>query len=187
MDKLQLRSHIKQLVTELDARVREAKSKKACQNLIAMPEYRKASVVMVFLSLTHEVDTTSIILDAWQNGKTVAVPKVSWQQRHMIPIELNSLESGISVSSHGLRNPTTGMPVPVEDIDIVVAPGLAFDEKGGRLGRGGAYYDRFFASAGLYAKRFGLAFDEQLVEEVPMEEHDQALNAIVTDKKIIKV
>ena len=141
---------------------------------------------MIYLSMPYEVDTTPIILHCWQQGKTVVVPKISWQQRHMIPIEIKSLETGISTGTGGLRNPTTGAPMPIEDIDIVVAPGLAFDKNGNRLGRGGAYYDRFLASDQLKATVCTLAFNEQIVDEVPTDEHDKTVDFIVTEDGIIK-
>jgi 5-formyltetrahydrofolate cyclo-ligase len=140
---------------------------------------------MMFLSLPHEVDTSEAILHAWQLGKAVAVPKISWQQRHMIAVEINSLETGLSTSSSGLRNPVAGVPIPFGDIDMVVAPGLGFDRKGNRLGRGGSYYDRFFANEELKAARCGFGFAEQLVESIPAAEHDEPVEILVTDEEII--
>ena len=69
---------------------------------------------------------------------------------------------------------------------MVVAPGLAFDRKGNRLGRGGAYYDRFLGSEQLKATVCSLAFAEQIVDVVPVEEHDQRVDFIVTEEGIIK-
>ncbi len=186
MDKAQLRRIIKSQLVQIDELQRVEKSRKACQYLIETDEFGKAHTVMIYLSLAHEVDTAGVILHCWQQEKTVVVPKVSWQQRHMIPVEINSLESGISTGAGGLRNPTTGMPMPIEDIDVVVTPGLAFDRKGNRLGRGGAYYDRFLASPGLNATICSLAFVEQIVDEVPVDAHDRAVDFIVTDEGIIK-
>ena len=185
MDKVQLRRELKVRLGGLSEAEKIEQSKKACRILIASEEYRRASVVMVYLSLPHEVDTTPIILDAWQSEKTVAVPKVSWQQRHMIPVEITTLETGLTSEASGLRNPVTGVPVPLEDIDLVVTPGLAFDKHGNRLGRGGAYYDKFFSSKLLEAKRVGIAFSQQIVESVPVEDHDQSVDKIITDEGII--
>jgi len=185
MDKSQLRRIIKQRLAQLNESQRAEKSRKACRYLIERKEFQRAHTVMLYLSFAHEVDTTEVILHCWQGGKTVVVPKVSWQQRHMIPVEINSLQRGISTGAGGLRNPTTGIPMPVEDIDMVVAPGLAFDRKGNRLGRGGAYYDRFLASERLHAAVCSLAFAEQIVEEVPVEDHDRAVDFVVTDEGIV--
>ncbi len=140
---------------------------------------------MIFVSLPHEVDTSEAILHAWQLGKVVAVPKISWEQRHMIPVQISSLETGFSTGASGLRNPIAGVPVPFEDIDLVVTPALGFDSKGNRLGRGGSYYDRFFANSELKALRCGFAFCEQLVDSVPVTEHDQPVDMVVTDEGII--
>ena len=185
MDKSQLRHQIKNALFELTPEQRIAKSKKACANLINAPQFQQATVVMLYLPLPHEADDTGAILCAWQREKTVAVPKVSWQQRHMIAVEINSLETGIATEASGLRNPITGAPMPVEEIDLVVTPGLAFDANGNRLGRGGAYFDRFFGSPGFRAVKCGFAFSEQVVESVPVQEHDQLVDLLVTEEGVI--
>jgi 5-formyltetrahydrofolate cyclo-ligase len=186
MDKAQLRHELKSRLVELTDKQRSDQSKIACQNLINTEQFQQAAVIMVFLSLPHEVDTTPIILHAWQQEKAVAVPKVSWQQRHMIPVEITSLETGLSTGEGGLQNPVTGVPTPIEDIDIVITPGMAFDKNGNRLGRGGAYYDRFFGSKQLKAVKFGFAFSQQIVDSVPVHEHDMAVDFLVTDKGVIQ-
>ncbi len=186
MDKIQLRKEIKSRIVGLTEKQRAVQSKDACRKLVATEHFKNASVVMLYLSMPHEVDTTYIILHAWQQEKVVAVPKVSWQQRHMIPVEINSLETGITIEQYGLRNPTTGLPMPIEEIDLVVTPGLAFDRKGNRLGRGGAYYDRFLASKQLRAKKIALVFNQQIADTVPMEDHDIPVDMIVTDQEVIQ-
>lgn len=186
MDKVQLRQQLRSRLVEMtDAQISD-QSKKACQNLIDTEQFQRAGVIMAFLSLPHEVDTTAIILHAWQQEKTIAVPKISWQQRHMIPVEITSLHAGIATGKDGLRNPVTGVPMPLEEIDLVVTPGLAFDKKGNRLGRGGSYYDRFFSSNDLKAVKIGFAFSQQVVDSVPMVEHDKPVDFLITDQDVIK-
>lgn len=185
MDKAQLRRELQDRLLAIEAEQRDRKSRKACERLLSTEQFQNASTVMLFLSLPHEVDTSEAILHAWQLGKIVAVPKVSWEQRHMIPVEISSLETGFSTGNSGLRNPTVGVPVPFGDIDLVVTPGLGFDRQGNRLGRGGAYYDRFFAHEQLNACRCGFAFAEQLIDSVPTTDHDQPIDLLVTDEEII--
>jgi len=185
MDKEQLRSKLQKCLLEMSAEQRSEKSRKACRNLVSTPQFQSASTVMMYLSLPHEVDTSEAILYAWQLGKIVAVPKISWQQRHMIPVQINSLETGFSTEVTGLRNPIRGVPTPLEEIDLVVAPLLGFDSKGNRLGRGGSYYDRFFANEELKAPRCGFAFAEQMVDSIPATEHDKPVDFLVTDKEIM--
>lgn len=185
MDKAELRRKLLNCLLAIPPEQRSERSRKACRNLVSTEQFQGASTVMMFLSLPHEVDTSEAILHAWQLGKAVAVPKVSWQQRHMIAVEINSLETGFSTASSGLRSPVAGVPVPFEEIDLVVTPGLGFDKKGNRLGRGGSYYDRFFANEELKAARCGFGFAEQLIDLVPVTEHDEPVEILVTDEEII--
>jgi len=183
--KEQLRMKLQRMLLSVSNKKRAEKSKKACRNLVGTEQFKRASAVMMYLSLPHEVDTSDAILYAWQQGKMVAVPKISWQQRHMIPVEINSLETGFNTAVAGLRNPVTGMPVPFEEIELVVTPGLGFDRVGHRLGRGSSYYDRFFGNERLKAPRCGLGFTEQLIESIPVTELDVPMNFLVTDDEVI--
>lgn len=186
MDKTQLRQELKCRLAQIDADARDAKSRKICSFILDSEPFQKASVIMLFLSLPHEVDTTAMILSAWQQGKTVVVPKMSWEQRHMIPVEIKSLETGFKQDRMGLRNPVSGVPVPFEEIDLVITPGLGFDRKGNRLGRGGSYYDRFFASHGVNAAKWAVCFSEQVYPQIPHTERDVPMDAVVTEKGVIQ-
>jgi 5-formyltetrahydrofolate cyclo-ligase len=186
MTKDELRQKLRSCLLLLSPEQRKDKSKMACRNLVSTQQFQDASIVMMYLPLPHEVDASEAILRAWQLGKTVAVPKISWQQRHMIPVGIDSLETGFSTSANGLRNPTAGVPIPFSDIDLVVAPALGFDVRGNRLGRGGAFYDRFFANEELKASRCGFAFVEQVVDEIPTTESDECVDFLVTDSGVIR-
>jgi 5-formyltetrahydrofolate cyclo-ligase len=185
MEKAELRRKLMDCLLAIPLEQRSERSRKACRNLVSTAEFQSASTIMMFLSLPHEVDTSEAILNAWQLGKAVAVPKISWQQRHMIPVQINSLETGFSTGASGLRNPISGLPVPFGEIDLVVTPALGFDKKGNRLGRGGSYYDRFFANTELKADRCGFAFSEQILDLIPAAEHDEPVEILVTDEEII--
>ncbi len=185
MDKTQLRQHFREVLLDMSPEDRCTRSRKVCQNLIQTEQFAKAGTIMTYLSLPHEVDTAEIILYAWQKGKTVAAPKISWQQRHMIPVEIKTLETGFSTEVAGLRNPVRGAPVPFEEIEMVITPGLGFDKSGNRLGRGSSYYDRFFSNDGLKAVRCGLAFTEQVVDKIMVIQHDVPVDMLVTDETVI--
>jgi len=185
MDKVELRRQLGNCLLAILPEQRQAKSRKACRNLIATEQFQSASIIMMYLSLPHEVDTSEAILQAWQLGKTIAVPKISWQQRHMIPVQISSLETGFSTGAGGLRNPMAGAPIPFGQIDLVVAPALGFDRLGNRLGRGGSFYDRFFANKEVIASRCGLAFAEQVVDSIPTTQGDEPVHFVVTDEEVI--
>jgi 5-formyltetrahydrofolate cyclo-ligase len=184
MDKAQMRRELMDCLLAISPEQRNEKSRKACRNLLSTAHFQEASTVMMFVSLPHEVDTSEVILHAWQLGKIVAVPKISWQQRHMIAVQINSLETGFSTSASGLRNPMSGVPVPFGEIDLVVTPLLGVDKEGHRLGRGGAYYDRFFANPELKAAKCGFGFAEQLLDSIPTDNHDESVDMLVTDEQI---
>jgi 5-formyltetrahydrofolate cyclo-ligase len=185
MEKSALRHEIKQRLIQMSKEDRIGKSKQICEQITDSDVFCKASVVMMFLSLPHEVETIPLILSAWQQGKTVAVPKVSWEQRHMIPVELTSLETGLKTEQMGLKTPTNGVPVPFDQIDLVITPGLGFDKHGNRLGRGGAFYDNFFKHGEITAARWALAFSQQICVEIPHDDNDVPIDAVVTENEII--
>jgi 5-formyltetrahydrofolate cyclo-ligase len=149
--------------------------------LCQQPEYRRAEIVMIYLSMSKEVDTTRIALQCWSDLKRVLAPKTSWEQRRLLPIEINSLTSDVAPGVIGIREPTGGLPIPVGDIDLVLVPGLAFDQAGNRLGRGRGLYERFLAHHDFHGIVCGLALEEQMMVEIPREEADVRVDLLVTD------
>jgi len=156
----------------------------ACGNLLALPEFAAAETVMIYLSTHHEIDTASIALQCWADMKRVVAPKVSWEQRRMIPIEIKSLATDVREGALGVREPLEGLPVPVDDLDLVIVPGLGFDESGMRLGRGRGFYDRFLSHPDFRALPCGLALEEQVVPEVPHDDSDMRVHVLVTDERV---
>jgi len=185
MGKNELRVQLRQRLVEISAELRKRKSHDVCDSLSQSAEFQRASTVMMYLSLPDEVDTDRAILKAWQMGKTVAVPRVSRRQRHMMPVRIDRLQTGSSAQPAGFRNPASGAPTAIEEIDLVVTPGLGFDRHGNRLGRGGSYYDEFFSNKLLRAKKCGLAFAEQVVDSIPVFKHDMPVDFLITDKELI--
>jgi 5-formyltetrahydrofolate cyclo-ligase len=150
-------------------------------------EWRAAGVVMLYLSTPQEVDTAPIAIRAWQEGKTVVVPKVSWDQRRMLPVEITSLSNDLmTTTGQGIREPLTGKPVPAGLIDLVLVPGMGFTENGHRIGRGMGFYDRFLAQPGFFGVSCGVAFSEQIMPSLPMLDHDVPLSMLVTDAGILR-
>lgn len=188
--KKKLRSEIRQKLSELDPTVAHAKSMAACLKLIAQPEFSKARTVMIYLPIPGEVDIAPIALRGWQEQKLIAAPKISWDQRHMIPLEIRSLESGLVNTQRpgiaGLREPDSGEPVSVERLDLVIVPALAFDRRGNRLGRGAGFYDRFLASPRFRGVAVGLAFREQVLDDLPVQPNDVPMHMLVTDEEVLR-
>ncbi len=187
MDKAQLRRSLRNDLLEMSSETRRHKSLQACLNLASLPQFQDASTVMMYLSLHYELDTAKAIEQAWSLGKTVVVPRISREPRIMAPVRIESFQDEFSVGVSGLRNPVSQAVTPLEQIDLVVVPGLAFDMQGNRLGHGGGYYDRFLCLPELKARRCGLAFDQQVVPGIPREDHDQGMDFLVTDTQTVSV
>ena len=166
--------------------VAHAKSMAACRRLMAQPEFQRAGAIMIYLPLADEVDLSPIALRAWQEQKTIAAPRISWDQRHMIPIKIRSLETDLVTTHRGLREPSDGEPVPLEMLGLVVVPALAYDLHGNRLGRGAGFYDRFLAIPQFRGISVGLAFREQVIDSLPVQENDVPVHMLVTDESVLR-
>ena len=181
-----LRRHLRETVAAMSEVDRHAKSLAACALIAGSPEFAAASVVMLYLSTPTEVDTAPLALRCWQENKSVVVPRVSWDQRRMLPVEITSLQTGLSVTGPGIREPDpgTGKPIPLDLIDLVIVPGLGFTRTGFRIGRGMGFYDRFLAQGEFVGVSCGLAFEEQVVPTLPVLDHDVPLSMLATDQGI---
>lgn len=184
MKKKELRQQLRQRLAAMSPADAQSRSAAACRLLCEQREYRRADVVMIFLSTSQEVDTSPIAIQAWSDAKRVLAPRVSWEQRRMLPIEIHSLTTDVQPGVIGIREPVEGMPVPLSDIDLVIVPGLGFDRQGNRLGRGRGFYERFLSHRDLRAQTCALAFEDQVVESVPVGELDVYVNLLVTDRRV---
>jgi 5-formyltetrahydrofolate cyclo-ligase len=188
MDDMSSKPAIRRMLREKLAAIppvqRHSKSVAACGLLAGIPEFSQARCVMLYLSTEEEVDTCPLALRCWQEGKMVVVPKVSWDQRRMLPVEISSLQTGMTSTGPGIREPIAGKPIPTDMIDLVIVPGIGFTATGHRLGRGMGFYDRFLAQGDFIGRSCGLAFEEQIVETVPVLDHDIPLSMLVTDRAI---
>jgi len=162
------------------------RSEAACRLLIDLPEYRDARAVMLYLPLPHEPDPTRLALHAWEEGKTVLAPKVDWARRDMLAVEIHSMQEGVVAGKYGVPVPPDGPVRAPERIDLVIVPALAYDRSGGRLGRGGGFYDRFLSELREDTVTCGLGFSEQVVDELPTGEHDRPVDILVTDKEVLR-
>jgi 5-formyltetrahydrofolate cyclo-ligase len=183
-EKSAIRGQLRQKLEAMTDVERQSKSLAAASHLVSSPEFIGAHVVMLFLSTPHEIDTTPLALRCWQAGKTVVVPKVSWNQRRMLPVEIATLQTQMTVSGPGVREPVSGQPIPINLIDLVVVPGFGFTEDGHRIGRGMGFYDRFLALPDFIGTACGLGFEEQIVPTLPVLDHDMPLGMLCTDRGI---
>jgi 5-formyltetrahydrofolate cyclo-ligase len=145
-----------------------------------LPVIQKARSILFYASMPGEVDTLAMIEKAIFLGKRVSLPIVEHNQRKLIPTVISSMED-VHKTKHGVLEPhyDPDRELGFKDIDAVIVPGLAFDKKFNRLGRGAGYYDRFLSTLPKTVTTVGLAFDFQLTESLPSEAHDVRLSQII--------
>lgn len=139
-------------------------------------------LIMGFAPMRTEADWTTAIGPAWK----LALPRID--SGRMTFHRIAALD-GLTKGAHGVLEPAVGegtLVLPGEAA-VVLVPGMAFDRKGGRLGRGGGFYDRLLVEGHLHARRIAVCYACQVVERVPVEPHDMEVDAIVTEDGWIEV
>ena len=156
-------------------------SRKIAETVTALPEYSNSRRILAYADYNHEVMTKYIIEAAWNDGKEVAVPKVVGQDMVFYKLtDFAQLEKGY----FGIPEPARGEIVQWEEA-LMIMPGVAFDRQNHRVGYGGGFYDRFLEKH-PYITRVAVAFEFQMMSEVPVEPTDISPEIIVTEKEIYK-
>jgi 5-formyltetrahydrofolate cyclo-ligase len=181
----EIRFRMRQVRKALPAAVRADRAARIHATLFAREEWKRAKVVMLFASMRTEVDTLEMERRARAEGKTVVCPRMSEDRTELDP---RVWVEGVVPYEQGRLAPEPPPDAPSfdpADIDLVVVPALALDPNGARIGYGKGFYDRFLARTP--ARRIAVAFDFQLIAEVPETEGDQRVHTIVTDQRVIDV
>jgi 5-formyltetrahydrofolate cyclo-ligase len=139
--------------------------------------------VLAFVSISSEVPTSMLLGATLEAGKTLLLPYVA-EDGALRAAAVSSLAE-LQPGYRGIPEPRARLPVDPASAGVIVAPGVAFDARGGRLGYGGGFYDAFLrAAAGV--PRVGICFEVQLVDEVPMAEHDERVDVVVTEERVVR-
>ncbi len=187
-EKSRLRAEVIRRRDAIPLEVRKAKDRMIQERLSGLAEYRNAGTVMLFASFRTEVDTMPIIADALMQGKRVVLPKVDSAKKELRLYNIRSVDE-LTPGYMGIPEPgvVEGREVTPEELELIVMPGVAFDERGGRLGYGGGYYDRLIAGLRRRPPLVAVAYEEQIIREVPVADHDIRVDRIVTDRRVIEV
>ena len=170
------------------------KSKDIEERLFSLNEFKEAESVMFYLAKKDEVRTEGMIGKAFKVGKKVIVPSLRPSSdegakggRGITPSLLLDYETELEEGIFGILEPKIEFirPFPVEEIHIVVVPGVAFDESGGRIGFGGGFYDEFLGRLPSETKRWALAFEFQIVKKLPLTDKDVPVQRIMTEERLI--
>ncbi len=153
------------------------------EKLLSMDCIKHANTIMLYLDFNNEVKTDQLINKLISLRKTVASPVTIKNERKLSPFEIINLKEGIKIGAYGIREPNQEISneVSIENIDVLIVPAVAYDKNCYRLGYGGGYYDRFIGNLRDDTITIGIAFDLQIFDSIPKEEHDSQLNYIITE------
>jgi 5-formyltetrahydrofolate cyclo-ligase len=159
-------------------RERNRRSEQICDAIISHTAWRRSTIVAIFAPMEHEPDVELLWKHA--DGKTMCYPTI--RQGGLDFIGVAGPES-VAIGQFGFREPIFDQArvIPPDTFDLVLVPGAAFTANGDRLGRGGGFYDRLLSSPGFRAFKVGVCFDRQVLNEVPVEAHDQRVHRVVTE------
>lgn len=186
LEKKALRKTIQEQLKGMDRPTYEHLSYLITSRLFETTVWKEATIIAVTISRMPEVDTFQIIRKAWEEKKQVVVPKCHPEERRMTFHTLTAFNQLESVY-YGLLEPIEKKTtfVHTNDIDLVLVPGLGYTRQGHRIGFGGGYYDRYLQN--YKGNKLALAFTPQIVQELPIEEHDMTVNTIITEKETIEI
>lgn len=158
---------------------RRAKSKKIFKRLIQTSVFQRSAHIAFYCGITPEVSTQSFLKAALKDKK-IYLPRVQLRKKRLQFHRVRSL-GDLRRGPYGILEPKPSCAaIPAKRLELIIVPGVAFDRRGGRLGRGAGYYDRFLKKA-KQAVKVGLCFREQIVKKIPMKHHDVRMDRIITD------
>ena len=180
-----LREQIRARLKTIPATERAAASAQLCARLKTSEIWRAAKAVLLFAPLPDEPDVWPLLAQALAAGKVAALPRFDPATRKYVAGQIRNLTEDLASGQFGIREPNNYCPVlTLNRLDLILVPGVGFDLHGRRLGRGKGFYDQLLAD--VRGKTCGVAFDEQIIADIPMEPHDIPLNCLLTPTRWIK-
>ncbi len=183
----EIRSTIAKALAELSDSEIIDKTNRIEKRLFEFANFLEANIVLLYINSDCEVNSLKIIEKCLNYKKIVILPAFDTTKYEMKLMKIDNLDSDLTLGPRGILEPDPRRCniVPIECIDIAIIPGVAFDEKGGRIGSGDGYYDRLIPNLTITTRKVALTFEDQIVSQIQMETHDKHVDIIVTEKRII--
>jgi len=185
ISKTAIRRRMKRFLNSQKQSERRNKSRIIQNRVFAQEEFLRSRCIMLYVSKgTGEVETAPIIKKALLMGKSVVLPVSLVREKGIKPVRLRDIKHGLKKGPYGIYEPRESKSrdaVRIKDIDLVIVPGLAFDEKNNRIGRGKGYYDRFLKRLPKDTPKIGLGFRFQSLKKIPTTGRDFPLTKVITN------
>jgi 5-formyltetrahydrofolate cyclo-ligase len=184
-EKIALREQMRARLAEQGAADVRARSAAIWERLSVLREFVIARRLLVYVSTGNEVDTQGLIRQLLAMGRQVSVPRFEPATQRYVASELRDFDAELTAGKFGILEPKPEAvrPMALDRIDATLVPGLAFDETGNRLGRGLGHFDRLLCQTS--GVKIALAFDFQVLDEVPAGAHDARMDFIVTETRVV--
>jgi len=181
-----IREKIKNLLNGLALEDHKSKSKIISDNLLKSDEYKAASAILIYYPFRKEIDTRHIIKDALKKNKKVSLPKISGSEIKFFFI--SDLKKDLKPGCFDIVEPDTFhcLEADLNSVDLIIVPGLCFDLNFNRIGYGKGFYDKILKKLSKKVNKIALAFDLQILKNIPAYSHDQKIDIIITESNIYK-
>lgn len=185
--KQELRNEMARKIANLKPEELAASTKAVENRLFEFANYLEARIALLYLPVSVEVDTTEIIRRSYLYNKIIVLPSFQADSKKMALLKVDDLTRDLIAGPRGNLepNPARCKPVPLDCLDIAIIPGIAMDEKGGRLGTGQGYYDRLIPELPITTRKVGLILEAQVLPLIPLESHDKHVDIVITENRII--
>ena len=163
------------------------KTKKIENRLFNFANFMEAKIALLYINSPNEIVTKNIIKRSADNKRVVILPVFDSEKHKTVLMKVDDLKTDLKTGCRGILEPDGNRCkiVPTDCVDIAIIPGIAFDEKGGRIGSGEGYYDRLIPKLSITTRKVSLAFEAQIIQQLPMEPHDKHVDIIITEERII--
>jgi 5-formyltetrahydrofolate cyclo-ligase len=185
--KQEIRNEVLSIVGGLEDGQRRKIQQAIEARLFEFANFLEARIALLYVNSDYQVRTMDIIKRSYDYNKLVVLPVFDPQKFEMALFKVDNPDKDLVRGPRGILEPDPGRckSVPIDCIDIAIVPGMAMDEKGGRLGSGEGYYDRLIPQLPITTRKVGLLHECQIVPVIPMESHDKHVDIIITEKRII--
>ena len=187
LKKQEIRSQVEEKLNALSKKEIMKKYGVIEKQLFNFANFREAEVTLLYVNQPHEVDSENILKRCSESTKHIVLPLFREENNGTKLYKISDIKKDLKPGPNNILEPDPDRckPVPIDDVDIAIIPGIAFDEKGGRLGIGNGRYDRIISKLPITARKVACATEDQMTLLVPMESHDKYVDIIITDKRII--
>ncbi|MBU0768324.1 MAG: 5-formyltetrahydrofolate cyclo-ligase, partial [Proteobacteria bacterium] len=177
-----IRGNVEKALAAISDKEIKDKTQRIEKRLFEFANFLEANIVLLYINSNCEVNSLNIIKSCLNYKKIVILPAFVSTKYEMKLMKIDNLDTDLALGPRNILEPDPNQCniVPIECIDIAIIPGIAFDEKGGRIGSGDGYYDRLIPKLPITTRKVALTFEDQIVPQIQMEAHDRHVDIIIT-------